>query len=153
MSDLTSYRGPSQRLSSSGRVSLDYSGAEDIAAKRDALLGGRDAKFASLYAGDIASSVAAGNRIRDLVGALRSYGLPADERDAAPYALPEVRPSSIDNSATVDNDGAAFGWAPPEGPLQPPEPPEMPRPARLDGVLSKPERKKDDPGNPLFAQV
>jgi hypothetical protein len=146
--NLTRYSAPSSSRSSSSSISLDYAGLDDLVARRGALSGARDARFQALYGGNIEGGVSAGNRVRDLVGELRAYGVPADESGAPPIPLPLVRPGSVSSSSSVNNDGGRYEEAgadveplPQPGAAGGPAPiVRMPPPARIPGVLNA-ERK------------
>lgn len=93
--NLTRYSGPSASRSVSSSMSLDYSGADDLAKKQEALPAAQAAKYAALYGGDIPGSVAAQHRIRDLLDAINNPRQPL------------VRPSSQSQSASEDAAGPA----------------------------------------------
>lgn len=93
---LTRYSGPSTSTGRSLHLSLDYSGADDVAKKIDQLPQAQAAKFAALYGGDIAGSVAADHRIRDLLDAINNPRTPL------------TRISSIASASSGDASGPSF---------------------------------------------
>lgn len=69
---LTSYSGGGGHVSEASSTSYDNSGPERRSAAADELDKLRTAKFQALYGGDVPGSVAAGQRIRSLMGYLNS---------------------------------------------------------------------------------
>lgn len=61
---------PSGQQSSSSGVNYDYSGADQILKRKDAISELQNAKLKALYEGDIAAGLSAGQRIRDLRASL-----------------------------------------------------------------------------------
>ena len=110
----TRYTGPSYSQSSSGSVSYDYAGMDEHLARQAALGTARDEKFNALYSGDVQAGVGAGNRIRDLVKAVRAHSPQADERDPVHMVNPLVRVSSESGSTSASGD-AGSGEFEPEG--------------------------------------
>lgn len=91
---LTRASGPSSSQSSSGSVSYDYSGLDEINKRKDEAGQLEVAKFKALYDGDVSGSLAASKRIRGLLNSL------AD--------LPPVRVSSQSSSSSADSSAGAF---------------------------------------------
>lgn len=104
------YSFPSSSSSSSRSTSYDYSGFDDLVKRQDALGATRDARFSALYNGDIAGSVSAGNKVRDLLSAIRAHAPGATEHSAIQAVTPLVRVSSQSSSSNSDYDagGAEF---------------------------------------------
>ena len=105
---LTRVAGPSASSSQSSSKSSDYSGLDDLIKRQDAISAGRDDKFASLYSGDIAGSVTSGNRVRDLVRAVRAHAPNADERNPMQVSQPLSRITSESSSSSSNNDGGSI---------------------------------------------
>jgi hypothetical protein len=108
----TRYTGPSYSQSSSGSVSYDYAGMDEHVARQAALGAARDEKFDALYSGDPQSAVKAGNRIRDLVKAVRAHSPQADERDPIQMLNPLVRVSSESGSTSASGDAGGGEFEP-----------------------------------------
>lgn len=105
------YTAPGYSSSRSSNVSYDYEGLDDHIKRQDALAATRDAKFASLYGGDVAGSVVAGNKIRDLLKTLRANAPGTTERDPYQIASPLVRVSSQSSSNKSDVNGDTSEFA------------------------------------------
>lgn len=69
---LTRVSGPSSSQGGGTTTNFDYSGMEDRAKRLDLLPQVKSQKFAALYDGDIAGSVASGHRIRDLIDSIKN---------------------------------------------------------------------------------
>lgn len=102
--------------SSSERTSetYDWSGLDDHIKRQDAVGALRDNKFASLYSGDVAGSVTAGNKIRDLLTSLRSNAPGTTERNPNQIASPLVRlqSRSTETSSNAGGGGVEFDHGP-----------------------------------------
>ena len=104
---LTRYSAPSTSSQSSSSESYDYSGLDDLTKKQDAIGALRDAKFEANFRGD-PSAVTAGNKVRELVKAVRSHLPTATERDPGPSLAPLVRVNSRNSSSSSSFGGG--GW-------------------------------------------
>jgi hypothetical protein len=104
---LTRYSAPSTSSQSSSSESYDYSGQDDLTKKQDAIGALRDAKFEANLKGD-PSAVTAGNKVRELVKAVRTYLPGATERDPGPSLTPLVRVTSRNSSGSSSFGGG--GW-------------------------------------------
>lgn len=109
---VTRYSAPSRSSSSSGSVSVDYSGMDEHIQRQDALGAARDAKFAALYDGDVKGGIGAGNRIRDLLKAVRTYSPEVDERDPVQMVSPLARVTSTSSSNSSSGDGGSVDMEP-----------------------------------------
>lgn len=106
---LTSYSGGGGQVSESSSTSYDNSGPERRSAAADELDKLKTAKFQALYGGDVPGSVAAGQRIRSLLGYLGSGA------DSQP------RVASMSSSFSADSRSPQL-----EGRHEPPEAPANP---------------------------
>lgn len=142
---LTQLRGGSSSRSGQRSATYDYSGLEDHIKRQDAVEALRGSKFASLYAGDVAGAVDAGNKVRGLVSRLRSVAPGTDERNPHQLAMPLVTVRSESQSDSGSSGGPEARW---DGPGPAPPQPEMPepwiapkkpaqkkQPDKVDGVL------------------
>lgn len=102
---VTRWSAPSASSSSSDSVSYDYSGFDDLVKRQDALGALRDNKFASMYSGDVPSAVTAGNKIRDLLVAIRHHAPGATERQPVQLVTPLVRTASRSSSTNNSMSG------------------------------------------------
>lgn len=68
---LTNVRTSTNAPSSSESVSYDYSGADEIAKRKDEARQLAVGRYQQLYGGDVAGSVGAGQRIRDLLSSIK----------------------------------------------------------------------------------
>lgn len=131
---IKSYKAPDSSSSSSSSASYDYSGLDEHLKRQEMLAGQRDAKFGALYNGDVAGSVAAGSRVRDLLKAIRMHAPGADERDPIQMVNPLVRVSSTSSSTSNSSDGGSWGGDNEHGQVAP-----LPQPGML---ADPPERKR-----------
>jgi hypothetical protein len=109
------YSAPRAESQSSFSESYDYSGLEDHLKRQDAVGAMRDAKFAALYGGDLAGSVSAGNKIRELLSAVRQNAPGATERNPNQIAAPLVRVASRSTSSSSGMGGGGFKQAEQDG--------------------------------------
>jgi hypothetical protein len=109
MPDIPGYRieGPSVQRSSDSSVHFDYSGLDQHLKQQDELAKLRNAKYQQLYAGDVAGSVAAAQRIRDLLAQLQANAPATTEDD--PYQISNAlrRISAISSGEKSDFDSGA----------------------------------------------
>lgn len=101
------YTAPRADASSSLSETYDYSGLDDLTQKQGALRSLRDAKFEANFKGD-PSAVTAGNKIRDLLQAVREHLPGATERDPGPSLSPLVRVASRSTSNSIDTGGGGY---------------------------------------------
>jgi len=86
--------GPSRDQNVSESVAYDYSGADEIQKRQDEASQQAAARYKALYDGDVAGSVAAGQRIRDLLSSLAS--------------IQPVRIARLERGGGVDASAGAF---------------------------------------------
>jgi hypothetical protein len=104
---LTAYTASPASSQSSSSKSYDYSGLDDLAKKQDAIGALRDAKFEANFRGD-PSAVTAGNKVRDLVKAVRAHLPAASERDPGQSLSPLVRVTSETSSGSASAGGGTW---------------------------------------------
>lgn len=111
---LAGLRGPSSSSSSSFSEQYDYGGLEDHLKRQEETSALRNSKFASLYGGDVASSMAAGSRIRELVDSLRVHTPGATERRPVQIVSPLVKTTNVRSDASGDTKSGelVFGEGP-----------------------------------------
>jgi hypothetical protein len=131
------YSAPRSESQSSLSETYDYGGLEDHLKRQDAVGAMRDAKFAALYSGDVAGSVSAGNKIRELLSAVRQNAPGATERNPNQIAAPLVRVASRSTSSSNSGGGGGFKQAEQDGAGVPPQPNNPP-----------PQRKQEKDGPP-----
>lgn len=136
---LASYNSPNSSSSSSTSESYDYSGLDEHLKRQEMLAGQRDAKFAALYGGDVAGSVAAGSRVRDLLKAIRMHSPDATERDPSQMVNPLVRVTSRSTSNSSSSDGPS--WAGNNGEQPAPLPMPQPRVGQPPEVVAAPKKR------------
>ena len=139
---LKSYSGPSSSSRSEYSRRYDFSGLGEHIKRQDAVGSLRDEKFDALYRGDPAAAVKAGNRIRDLVSALKINAPTAGERNPVAVANPLVKVESESGSSSSSSESGGFQLgAPGDGEFDD----AMPGDAQAVGV-----RKRNDgvAGNP-----
>jgi hypothetical protein len=120
---MTRYTGPSYSQSGSSSTSYDYAGLDEHIKRQDALGAARDEKFNALYSGDVQAGVGAGNRIRDLLKAVRAHAPGADERDPHHIVNPLVRISSTSGSSSMSGDSGSGEFMPEAPGVEPQVPP------------------------------
>lgn len=125
---LTSYAGGGGHVSEASSTSYDNSGPERRSAAADELDKLRTAKFQALYGGDVPGSVAAGQRIRSLMGYLNSG------EDSSP------RVANRSSSFSVDSRAPQL-----EGRHEPPEAPANPWQHAPPAAIPKWNKKKPAP--------
>jgi hypothetical protein len=103
---ITQYSGPSYDQRSSTDESYDYSGEDELVQQQDQVSGLRGAKFGALYGGDIPSSIAASERIRGLLDAIRQHEPTATEIQTMRRAKPLSRIKSSSVSTSSGGSGA-----------------------------------------------
>lgn len=141
LQSLTKYSAPSQRGETSRSATYDYSGLDDHIKRQDAVSALKGEKFSALYGGDVAGSVAAGQKIRGLVDHLRLTAPDTTERDPHKVAMPHVVVKSESAGSSSGTTGSEFTLSQPgaqpdvAAPGQPPPPQRMPKPKRIPGVL------------------
>ena len=140
---LTRVTGPSSSQSGSSSTSYDYSGLDDLIKRQDAVSGGRDEKFSALYGGDVAGSVTAGNKVRDLVQAIRAHVPDASERNPMRMSQPLSRVSSQSNSTSMDSSAGGY-----EGQHEQPTLPKQDAPPKTTVVTTPPAAPKPTPPVP-----
>lgn len=158
---LTRLSAPSSSSSSSESESYDYSGLDDHIKRQDAIGALRDNKFASLYAGDVAGSVTAGGKIRNLLAAVRANAPDATERDPNKIASPLVRITSrsTNTSNQAGGGGVEFDHGPRPQQMQVPQaqepPPQGPEQRNPPPAFAPPKEKPIAPGagRPLNTDV
>lgn len=116
------YSAPRSESQSSLSETYDYGGLEDHLKRQDAVGAMRDAKFAALYGGDVAGSVSAGNKIRELLSAVRQNAPGATERDPNKIVAPLVRVASRSTSSSSGMGGGGFKQAAQDGAGVQPQP-------------------------------
>jgi hypothetical protein len=92
-------------MSSDTSEQFDYSGLEDHLKRQQDVASMRDAKFGSLYSGDVASSMAAGSRIRELVDALRANAPGTTERRPLQIVNPLSKVASRSTESSTKSEG------------------------------------------------
>ena len=105
---ITQFSGPSYSQSGSTQQSYDYSGADDLVKRQDAVTGLRADKFGALYGGDIPGSVQAASRIRGLLDAIREHDARASESRPIRYVTPISRVSSSSTSSSQSGSGSSL---------------------------------------------
>lgn len=164
---LTQVSGPSFQQKTDSSVSYDYSGLDDHLKRQDAVGAMRDAKFAALYSGDVASSATARNKIRDLLGQVRAYSPNATERSPVLQVAPLVRVSSQSSGQSSSLDAGSFqgnhgdtgtgSSVPPYRPQGqgPARPASRPSPPQSPGRANLPTRRRTlkNGNNPLMTDV
>ena len=138
---LTRVSGPSSSQGGGTTTNFDYSGMEDRAKRLDLLPQVKSQKFAALYDGDIAGSVASGHRIRDLIDSIKNPRQPmvriASTATSSENSSSGPTVEGTHNPFPMPTDGRAGGVARGNAPLPPPMPfPQAPRPVagRRPGV-------------------
>lgn len=116
---VTRYSNPSYSQSSSSSTSYDYSGQDEHIKRQDALGEMRDAKFGAFYDGDVKNSIGYGNKIRDLLKAVRAHSPFASERDPVQVVNPLVRVTSQSSSSNSSGDGGTVEGLLPESGTEP----------------------------------
>lgn len=111
---LAGLRGPSSSSSARYSAQYDYGGLEDHLKRQEETSALRNSKFAAMYGGDVASSMAAGSRIRELVDALRVHTPDATERRPVQIVAPLVRKASESTDSNADSKSGelVFGEGP-----------------------------------------
>jgi hypothetical protein len=164
---LTAYTASPASSQSSSSKSYDYSGLDDLAKKQDAIGALRDAKFEANFRGD-PSAVTAGNKVRDLVKAVRAHLPAASERDPGQSLSPLVRVTSETSSGSASAGGGTWqgmddpnrrpaGHVVVDGDGQPAEPPKQQpkkqppqrRPPSRQPAAPSPPRPASSPPGPL----
>jgi hypothetical protein len=103
--NLTTLTGGGGSSSSSESTSYDYSGLQRHLEAQDEVDKLRQAKYQALYGGDVAGSVAAGGRIRSLLGVINANAPGATEK--SPYTIvdPLAKVSSTSSQNSMDSRG------------------------------------------------
>lgn len=110
-----SVSGPSSSVKSDYSNRYDYSGLSEHIKRQDAVSGLRDEKFDALYDGDPKAAVKAGNRIRDLVSALRMNDPSAGERQPVTVANPLAKLEAESVESSVSSGAGGYSWEAPGG--------------------------------------
>lgn len=110
---LAGLKGPSASRSSSYSAQYDYGGLEDHLKRQEEVAGLRGSKRSALRRGDIDAAMDSGERIRELLGALRVYTPDATERRPIQIVAPLARMSSENSSSSVNTDPMQVEWAKP----------------------------------------
>jgi hypothetical protein len=98
---ITSYSGGSGSREASASASYDYSGLEDHLKSQDMVDDLRAQKYASLYGGDVAGSVATGDKIRSLLGKINANAPGATEKNPHTVVNPLAKVQSSSGSDGV----------------------------------------------------
>lgn len=99
---------PTSAIQSSRSSTYDYSGLEDLVKRQDAVAPLREQKYAALYSGDIPGSVAAGQKIRDLLKVIQRHNPNATERDPVAFSQDLKRPGREESSSSGSYKGAVM---------------------------------------------
>jgi hypothetical protein len=94
-SHITSYKAPGSSSSGSESYSLDYSGLDEIRKRQNEASATNAGRYKALYDGNPGDAIAAGQRIRDLLGSLNS--------------IEPVRMSSYSSNSSSNADGPVIG--------------------------------------------
>lgn len=95
---LTSYSGGSGGREASLSASYDYSGLENHLKSQDMVDDLRAQKYAALYGGDVAGSVATGDKIRSLLGVINANAPGATEKNPHTVVDPLAKVQSYHSS-------------------------------------------------------
>lgn len=138
--NLRAVSGPSSSGKSEFSRRYDYGGLDEHVKRQDAVAALRDEKFDALYKGDPAAAVKAGNRVRDLVAALKLNDPLATERNPVTVANPlvKVEAESGSSSSSSDSGGYQMVERQPQEPLDDAEPAVAKK--RRNGVDGDPNR-------------
>ena len=140
---LTRYSGGGGSQSSSDSTSYDYSGLAEHLKAQDEVDQLRDAKYQALYGGDVAGSVAAGNRIRSLLGVINSNAPGATEQNPHSVVDPLVKVSATSSHTASDTHSPALeGTHSLGGQDEDPAPPALP--VWKTNLIEANERKNEE---------